>query len=225
MIDFEKYPLPKRMRHHTSPNVYLPASELKVLPNGYPPLIEKADWQEHYANGKAPNALDIGCGRGKFLLELSLLNPSSNYLGIEVRPMPVEWIKGVIAGENLPNVSVIRYSVVNGLNFIEDSSISESFYLFPDPWPKTKHLKRRAFNLFFLEEIFRVTSNGGKLMLATDLEEVHQYHLETLEEFSKFNIKVVENDSEWEYPVTNKEDFCRKVGIPFYRIICTKNSD
>lgn len=140
MIDFSKYPLPNRMRHHTSPNFYLPASELQIIPKGYPPLIDKIDWSNHFANSQPPDLLDIGCGRGKFLLDMSFRLPQKNILGIEVRPLPVEWLQNVIKGENLPNVSVLRYSVVNGLPFIEDNSIEEVFYLFPDPWPKKSTL-------------------------------------------------------------------------------------
>ncbi|MEJ5245446.1 MAG: tRNA (guanosine(46)-N7)-methyltransferase TrmB [Bacteroidota bacterium] len=222
MIDFSKYPLPNRMRHHTSPNFYLPASELQIIPKGYPPLIDKIDWANHFANSQPPILIDIGCGRGRFLLDMSFRFPDKNILGIEVRPLPVEWLQQVIKGESLPNVSVIRYSVVNGLPFIEDNSIEEVYYLFPDPWPKKKHIKRRAFNLDFIREVHRILKNEGKLLLATDVPEVHAYHLEILNEFNLFNVQIVENDEEWNYPVTNKEDFCRRVGIPFYRIICRK---
>lgn len=222
MIDFTKYPLPKRMRHHTSPNVYLPATELKMLPDGYPELIEKLDWSEHFANSKPPTVLDIGCGRAKFLFELSEREIEENLLGIEVRPAPVEWLRNILDNENIPNMSVLRYSVANGLPFIADSSIKKAFYLFPDPWQKKKHVKRRAFNIAFLDEIFRILKDDGRLHLATDVEEIHLYHLETLSEFAKFDVKLVENDSEWDFPVTNKEKFCRLKDIPFYRLICSK---
>ncbi len=222
MLDLSKYPLPKRMRHHTSPNVYLPASELKHLPDGYPELIEKIDWSEHFENCKAPDVLDIGCGRGKFLLELSLSNPNENFLGIEVRPLPSEWLKNVIQGESLGNVSVLRYSVANGLPFIVDNSIEKVFYLFPDPWQKKKHIKRRAFNLNFLEEIYRILKDGAALYLATDVPEINEYHEEVLNEFGRFNCERVESDAQWQFPITNKEDFCRKMDISFHRIICKK---
>lgn len=113
---------------------------MQIIPKGYPPLIDKIDWSNHFANSQPPDLLDIGCGRGKFLLDMSFRLPQKNILGIEVRPLPVEWLQNVIKGENLPNVSVLRYSVVNGLPFIEDNSIEEVFYLFPDPWPKKSTL-------------------------------------------------------------------------------------
>lgn len=223
MIDFNKYPQPKkRIRHHTSPNVYLPAAELKVLPDGYPPLIDTIEWKDIFANGGKPNILDIGCGRGMFLMNYSVENPNDNIMGIEVRPTPVEWIKTVIDGEQIPNCGILRYSVANGIHFIDSNSIDKVFYLFPDPWPKTKHHKRRAFNQSFLEEVYRVLKPGAELYLATDVEVVHIHHLEELEIFTKFNIHLVENDSEWQLPITNKERFCREVGIHFDRIIAKK---
>lgn len=224
MIDFEKYPLPKRMRHHISPSVYLPITELKFVPEWYPELIEEVDWSTHFQNAKPPSILDIGCGRGRFLFDLSFNLPEENLLGIEVRPLPADWIRSVIDAEKLPNISVLRYSVANGLQFIADSSVSKIFYLFPDPWQKKKHFKRRAFNMSFVEEVYRLLDTNGTLNLATDVPEIHEYHLELLNEFGKFDIHLVESDSEWEYPITNKEDFCRKNAIPFYRLVCTKNS-
>ena len=84
-IDFNKYPLPKRKRHHTHPNYYIPANELNVIPSGYPPLITTMDWSTIFVNQQPPDILDIGCGRGFFLLQLAEINKNKNVLGIEVR--------------------------------------------------------------------------------------------------------------------------------------------
>jgi tRNA (guanine-N7-)-methyltransferase len=221
-IDFKKYPLPKKLRHHTAANLYFPLAELKKRPRYYPPLIDKINWPEYFADGKPPHILDVGCGKGKLLLDLAELNPDKNLLGIEVRKIVTDWLDGVIRGEALPNVAVLWYSVVNGLKFIEDGSIEKVLYLFPDPWPKKKHQKRRAFNKFVLTEFHRVLEPGGKLYLATDVPEVHEYHVETLEQVGLFEYKIVNDDDKWGLPVTNKETFCRRKDIPFNRIIAVK---
>ncbi|MDQ1266963.1 MAG: tRNA (guanine-N7-)-methyltransferase [Bacteroidota bacterium] len=218
-IDFDKYPLPKRMRHHTASNLYIPLAELKTRPDYYPPVYDKIDWLEYFADSKAPAALDIGCGKGGFLLEYSAQNPDKNVLGIEVRLQPVEWLKAFIEGEKISNCSILWYSVVNGLNFIENGTIDSIFYLFPDPWPKQKHHKRRAFNAAFLDEICRILIPMGKLYLATDVESVHEYHIETLEKHSGLHFKVITSDDDWRLPVTNKERFCRAKGIEMYRVV------
>lgn len=221
-IDFQKYPLPRRVRHHTSANFYIPAEELISVPHLYPALHKSLDWSERFANAKAPNMLDIGCGRGLFLLSFAYNFPELNCLGIEVRDWPVTWLNNFCKCEAVPNVSAVHYSVVNGIPFIEDNSIESVFYLFPDPWPKTRHLKRRAFNQRFLSEVFRVLKPGGKLYLATDMEIVHEHHKEELDEFGKMKYKIIDSDEDWQFPHTNKELFCRKEGIAFFRLIVEK---
>ncbi|MFC2131441.1 tRNA (guanosine(46)-N7)-methyltransferase TrmB [Bacteroidota bacterium] len=221
-IDFNKYPLPKRLRHHTTPNLYFKLSELKEKPGFYPPAVEEMDWEEVFINGKQPDMLDVGCGKGVFLLNMSEKYPDKNILGIELRKAAVEWINGVVRGEGIPNGAAIWYSVVNGLHFIEDKSIEKVFYLFPDPWPKRKHLKRRAFNEEFLSDIYRVLKDDGHFYLATDVPEVDSYHKKVLDVFGKFDYGIVQSDNQWLFPVTNKEKFCRKENISFFRLICSK---
>ena len=221
-INFKKYPLPKRLRHHTAPNSYFAAEELKVVPMYYPPLYKTIDWGEHFGDGRQPDMLDIGCGKGGFLLSMAELNPEMNLLGIEVREPVVEWICNFVKCEKVTNCSALWYSVVNGMEFIADNSIAKAFYLFPDPWPKTKHLKRRAFSSEFLVEIERVLKPGGELYLATDMPVVHDYHKDLLIKFGKLEFREVVDDADWALPVTNKESFCRKMKIPFDRIICRK---
>ena len=221
-IDYNKYPLPKRLRHHTAPNLYFKYSDFKVKPNYYPPLIEKIIWDEVFINANPPDFLDIGCGKGNFLFQMSEQFSDKNILGIELRKPPVEWINTLTKGEKIENCAAIWYSVVNGIDFIGNDTIEKVFYLFPDPWPKRKHLKRRAFNNDFLKDIYRVLKPACKLYLATDIEEVDLYHKELIEKFGKFKIQIVQSDDEWKYPTTNKENFCRKENIPFYRIICEK---
>lgn len=221
-IDFSKYPLPKRFRHHTSAHLYVPLSQMKNKPDYYPPVFENLDWKEVFLNDRQPDLIDIGCGKGAFLLEIALQNPDKNILGIELRKQPVDWIAGVIQGEKLPNCAVLWYNITNGLNFIENNSIEKIFYLFPDPWPKRKHNKRRALNSDSIKEFARVLEEGGEFYLATDLIGIHDYHLKILNGCGLFNYFIIKNDDEWNLPVTNKEKFCRANNIEFFRIKCTK---
>ena len=220
-IDFNKYPLPARTRHHTNPSYYIPLKDLKFVPKSYPMPIEKIEWNKIFINARPPQKIDIGCGRGLFLLSVAEQNTDSNILGIEVREWCYQWLKNYINSEKIANCGILRYCAGNGFQFIETKTIDEIYYLFPDPWVKNKHKKRRAFNLEFLNEIERMLSKNGKLFLATDLEEVHKYHLKTLEKFGKMKFYEIKSDEEWNKPLTNKEIFCRKEGIQFHRIIAT----
>lgn len=220
-IDFNKYPLPKRLRHHTAPNLYFKLEELREPSGYYPPVINSPDWNELFSGGKPPANLDVGCGKGIFLLNYAFENPDANALGIEIRRPAVNWINTVAKGEGINNCAALWYSVVNGMPFIADSSIDNIFYLFPDPWPKQKHVKRRAFNMEFLCEAHRVMNGSGRLWLATDVPEVHEYHLKVLNRNPDFSYRVIERN-EWNLPVTNKERFCLEIGLPVYRIVAGK---
>lgn len=222
MIDWDRYPLPDRFRHHLSANNYFSLKELKHEPFNYPPLYDNVDWKKYYADGKPPKYIDIGCGFGWFSIDYSTL-VDENVLGIEVREKAAGYANEVIAAEKIDNMTVFWYSVVNGLDFIERDSIKKVFYFFPDPWFKKKHYKRRAFDLEFLQFCYDVLENGGELLLQTDIDEVQQYHLDTLAKFGKFDYRIVSLDEPWDYPTTNKEKDCIKNEYEYFRIIATKN--
>ncbi len=222
-IDFRKYPLP-RIRHHTNPNFYLPKSRLKVDLSFYPPVLETVDWREHFANAQPPNVLDVGCGLGKFLLEYALNFPEDNILGLEVRPFVVQWLQNIIATESIGNAAVFWYSVANGLGFLESESIDKLFYLFPDPWFKKRHFKRRAFTADFVRECARVLKPTGRMYIMTDVPQVDEYHREILDATQVLEYRYVD-ETEWDVPIiTNQEEICRNNQIPYVRMICTKRA-
>ncbi len=222
MIDFNKYPFGQKIRHHVSATNYIPLAELPKLPDGYPPLLNISDWSEYFRNGKKPNILDIGCGKGKFLLNYATENDTDNILGIELRTEAVDWINRVIDGEGLQNARAVWYSVVNGIDFIENNSIDTIFYLFPDPWPKTRHFKRRAFTTEFIEMCYNKLKEGGNLFLATDVDYVNEYQLKLINSSQKFSIEIIQDRQKWNFPITNKERFCIEKDIEVFRTVCSK---
>lgn len=221
-IDFIKYPLPKRLRHHTTPNVYFSVNDLKFIPDNYPTVYQNLNWKELFLNSNPPSSLDIGCGKGAFLFDYAEINQNENILGLEVRKPLAEWLNHVIKSENIQNCASIWYSVANGLPFIDSGIINNIFYFFPDPWPKTKHLKRRVFNNNFLIEADRILKQDGTLYVATDLFEIHEYHIKILNKNGNFEYFIIESDNDWNLPLTNKEKFCRNNNIKYWRMKCKK---
>jgi len=216
MIDFNKYPLPKRFRHHVNSNVYFPYNENIPEKEAYPPLHKELDWSKYFNNSKHPDVLDIGSAFGRFTLKYSLENPKENIFGIEVRKGPVDWMNSIIQKEELKNVNGTWYSVANGIPFINDSSIKKIFYFFPDPWFKHKHQKRRAFQMPFVEECHRVLKEDASLYLQTDIHDVHQYHQNLLKDSKLFEFYEPED---WNLPTTDKEDHCIRKGFEYWRLV------
>lgn len=220
-IDLKKYPYKQKIRHHVSAHNYIPYSDLKNAPDTYPPCYKALRWEKYFANGQSPDMMDIGCGKGTFLLNMAIANPDINCFGIELRSYLPEWINDVCKSEGINNCHALYYSVANGLEFIPENSVESIFYLFPDPWPKNKHQRRRAFTAKFLEEVYRSLKPGGKLWLATDCDYVDEYQNKVLSGFGKFNVTQIGAD-DWDFPRTNKEKFCYRKKIEVYRRVCEK---
>ncbi len=214
-INWAAYPMP-RVRHHVNSQAYLPASQHHILPTWYPPAITEGAWGDWFANGRSAEVLDVGCGRGAFLVRHALAFPELNILGLEVRQILTEWISGVIAGEHICNAHAEWYSIANGLDWIPASSVQYAVYLFPDPWPKKRHHKRRAFTEEFLGMLHRVLVPGGKLWLATDREDVDAYQREVLAASRYFRLREVDATTPWPFPfATDQQMFCDAKGIPY----------
>lgn len=221
-IDFRKYPMP-RVRHHVSPQLYLPLERQRFRPTWYPPLIEEVSWADWFANGAGPDVVDIGCGRGGFLLDHALAFPEMNILGLEVRQMLVDWISAVVQGEHLGNAHVAWYSAVNGLGFLPSGSVQYATYLFADPWPKKRHHKRRLFSAPFLDELDRILVPGGRLYLATDVPEVAEHQRATLVEHGRFRVVELSETDPWPFPfTTDQERFCQRKQIPYTQFYATR---
>lgn len=219
-----KYPYPRKIRHHASANLYIPIKELEYIPFYYPPLIDSEAIQNAFINKLPPSALDIGCGKSRFLLDYALSFPHENILGLELRKSLVEWAQNVISSEKIPNAWVFWYSAVNGLDFIQENSLNSVFYLFPDPWPKKKQQRRRLFSETFLHDVFRVLKPNGNLYLATDCDYVDEFHRNVLTKSNLFEFQDVD-ESKWNLPKTNKELFCIEKNIKTYKLICKPKKD
>jgi tRNA (guanine-N7-)-methyltransferase len=116
-----------------------------------------------------PLVLEIGFGFGKFFLGLAQKYPKKNFLGLEIRRPFVELIQKKLADLGLKNAHVIYANANFGLTkILKKASVEEVFILFPDPWIKRKHIKRRLINQSFLEDLREICANGAKIHIKTD---------------------------------------------------------
>lgn len=129
----------------------------------------------------APRTLEIGFGNGEHLASLAAAHPERDYFGIEVHRPGVGHLLMLAATNNLTNVRASTHDAVEVLREqIAPGSLDEVLVLFPDPWHKKRHHKRRLIQPPFVELIASRLRARGVLRLATDWEEYAVQMLEVL---------------------------------------------
>ena len=120
---------------------------------------------------KAPINLEIGFGMGASLLAMAQQQPEQNFLGIEVHKPGVGKMLHEIEANGLSNVKLICHDAKDIVEFcIAKESLDRILILFPDPWPKNRHHKRRLIQADFAELLVTKLRQGGFIHLATDWE-------------------------------------------------------
>jgi tRNA (guanine-N7-)-methyltransferase len=129
----------------------------------------------------APRTLEIGFGNGEHLASLAAAHPERDYLGIEVHRPGVGHLLMLAQSRELANVRVSDHDAVEVLSHqLPLSSLDEVLVLFPDPWHKKRHHKRRLIQPPFVELIASRLKPGGVFRLATDWEEYALQMLDVL---------------------------------------------
>ncbi len=130
---------------------------------------------------RAPRVLEIGFGNGEHLAHLAAGHPEQDFIGVEVHPPGVGQLLLRIEAAQLTNLRVSRHDAVEVLERqIAPDSLDQILVLFPDPWHKKRHHKRRLVSPAFGQLAASRLKAGGVLHLATDWEPYAQWMLEVL---------------------------------------------
>ncbi|BAQ63783.1 tRNA (guanosine(46)-N7)-methyltransferase TrmB [Geminocystis sp. NIES-3709] len=207
-----------RVRQHVNP-----------LSNRYQQLISIPDWSQIYSNLSLPFHLDLGCARGRFLLQMAQQNPDRNYLGVEIREGLVTEANEIKEEYHLSNLYYvfgnINHSLTNLLASLPPYSLELVTIQFPDPWFKKKHQKRRVVQSEIVEILAQFLSPKGQVFLQSDIKEVAEEMLDRFLENSQFKplkpeIWLTENPLE---VMTEREIATINKGESIYRSILTIN--
>ena len=134
-------------------------------------VLGTIDWLQVFGQNHSVE-IEVGCGKGLFLLTAAMANPDVNFFGIEIVRKYQLYTATRIAIRRLPNV---RVACTDARILLRDRvsprSVQAIHVYFPDPWWKKRHHKRRVFTPEFVASCAAALKPGGMLYLATDVEE------------------------------------------------------
>lgn len=150
------------------------------------PEIYKDKWQEQFSKGQ-PLHIELGCGKGNFIANLASQHPEFNYIAVDMIEAMLGLAKRKIEEayrmENPENLFLIRCNVERIFEVFGEKDIVDRIYInFCNPWPRTKHHKRRLTHTRQLENYRKFLKQGGEIYFKTDNDELFEASLEYLKE-------------------------------------------
>ncbi|HIG83693.1 MAG TPA: tRNA (guanosine(46)-N7)-methyltransferase TrmB [Verrucomicrobia bacterium] len=174
---------------------------VQFFPSDYFIKLKK---EEIFPDPKRPLEIDLGCGDGSFLINLAVNFPSKDFLGVERLLGRVRKVCRRSLKEDLQNLKVLRLESSYTLEWLlPDHCASRIHLLFPDPWPKKKHHKRRLVNEQFCASLVRVLEPNGEFLFKTDYLEYFEESMSVLKSF--ISLKEIQWDPDSYYPKTDFE--------------------
>ncbi len=151
----------------------LDVSGIGIDMRNLPPFEEgRIDPRNWFKDSSAPFEIEIGSGKGTFLLQEAQKRVAPNYLGFEWAAEFYRYAADRLRRNHIPNVKMVHGDATEFLNYWCEDSIADVIHLyFSDPWPKKKHHKRRVVQDATLEIFHRVLKPNGSLHVVTDHDE------------------------------------------------------
>lgn len=205
-----------RVREHVNP-----------LSQKYQVAITPPDWISIYADLNRPLHLDIGCGRGRFLLQMAQEQPGWNFLGLEIREPLVDQANSVGADQGCTNLYYLFCNANNSLRSLlaslPEGVLQRVSIQFPDPWFKRRHQKRRVVQPELVTDLAEFLSQDGEVFLQSDVNDVAVAMRDRFDQHPAFS----RHASDWlamnPLPVaTERELSTLAYGDPVYRALFIK---
>lgn len=164
----------------------IPGSKEAIAESAYViqnPEKRRGCWQEVFGN-QNPVQIEVGMGKGRFIMDMARLHPEVNYIGIEmydsVLLRAVQKIEQL--EEKLPNLYFIRTDARNLPEIFGKEEVDRIYLNFSDPWPKDRHAKRRLTSRQFLERYDQILIKHGQVEFKTDNRPLFEFSLDEIRE-------------------------------------------
>ena len=198
--------------------------DMRNLPSSDEGRIDPRDWFSDKSN---PMEIEIGSGKGTFLLQQSELQPKTNFLGFEWAAEFYRYGADRLRRNGRTCVRMVYGDATEFLKYWCEDQVAEVIHLyFSDPWPKKRHNKRRVVQDETLRTFHRVLKLGGELRIVTDHDDLWAWceeHIDRhLDLFERKPFDTVDSALEGELAGTNFERKYRREGRPFHSVTLLK---
>ena len=190
-----------------------------VIPNGE---ALKGNWQSVFEKNQ-PIYIEVGMGKGQFVIGMAKQNPHLNFIGIEkFDSVMVRALEKVLGNEDLPNWKLLKIDAEDLTDIFAEAEVEGVYLNFSDPWPKPRHAKRRLTHENFLTRYEQITVPNGYLRFKTDNRLLFEYSLVSV---TGYGMKLEDvaldlhqrENLEWNIMTEYEEKFSAK-GQPIYRL-------
>lgn len=185
------------------------------------PKDYKGSWSKLFGNNN-PIYIEIGMGKGKFIIENSLKYKNINFIGIEKYDSVVSKCLVKIP-DNVSNLKIIRMNALE-IDEVFDREIELIYLNFSDPWPKNRHHLRRLSSRIFLEKYDSLFKNNRIIHMRTDNRDLFQYSLVSFSEngYILHNVSLDLHKDDMPLITTEYEDRFSSRDMPIYYVECSK---
>jgi tRNA (guanine-N7-)-methyltransferase len=184
---------------------------------------ERLSWSAVFGNDH-PVEIEVGFGKGLFLIDSALARPDLNFLGIEIERKYQLFTANRLAKRGLKNVRLACADArIFFRDYLADGSVRAIHVYFPDPWWKKRHHKRRVFTEEFAGQCARVLQSGGTLHVITDVADYFALIQKLLAGQPALVVVPEEDTQETSTDLTNFERKYRQEGRAIFRARYCKN--
>lgn len=181
------------------------------------------EYKGHFQNlfqNNHPIYIEIGMGKGNFIIENAIRYPEINFIGIEKYDSVLIRAVQRLEKIELPNLKLLRVDA-NCIDEIFEKEIDLIYLNFSDPWPKKRHEKRRLMSPNFLEKYKQIFRNENHIIFKTDNRKLFEYAIQTFNEekfkINNISLDLYQDDDKDNIPTEYEMKF-HELGFPIYKI-------
>ncbi|MGG0176797.1 tRNA (guanosine(46)-N7)-methyltransferase TrmB [Gottfriedia acidiceleris] len=206
-----------RLRHKPGAADQVKQNAHYVIPN---PSEQKGKWNEVFQNDQ-PIHIEVGTGRGRFMVGMAKANPHINYIGIEKYTSVVSDALDKLIEAEVPNLKLLNVDAQKLTDFFDDGEIDRVYLNFSDPWPKVRHEKRRLTHKTFLKMYQQILKNDGEIHFKTDNQDLFEFSIMSMANYGMtmhfLSLDLHNSDFEGNIMTEYEEKFSSK-GNRIYRV-------